>query len=53
MPGETQFYHHLSVLRGVPQKRDDAVVACSDCRDTPDNTLKFVLLGPHDAAYGI
>ena len=35
------------------KKGDDAVVACSDCRETPDNTLKFLLLGPHDAAYGI
>jgi len=28
-------------------------VACSDCHKTPDATVKFVLLGPHDAAYGI
>lgn len=43
-------YLYCAVCR---KKGDDAVVACSDCRDTPDNTLKFVLLGPHDAAYGI
>ena len=35
------------------KKGDDAVVACSDCRDTPDKVVKFVLLGPHDKAYGI
>ena len=35
------------------KKGDDAVVACSDCNDTPDQNLKFVLLGPHDEAYGI
>ncbi len=35
------------------KKGDDAVVACSDCRQTPDQTIKFVLLGPHDEAYGI
>lgn len=33
------------------KKGDDAVVACSDCKDTPDPTVKFVLLGPHDEAY--
>ena len=35
------------------KKGDDAVVACSDCQETPDQTIKFVLLGPHDEAYGI
>ena len=34
------------------KKGDDAVVACSDCRETDDNTIKFVLLGPHDETYG-
>jgi addiction module RelE/StbE family toxin len=33
------------------KKGDDAVVACSDCRETPNQTIKFVLLGPHDDAY--
>jgi len=33
------------------KKGDDAVVACSDCKDTPDQTIKFVLLGPHGEAY--
>lgn len=35
------------------KKGDDVVVACSDCRDVPDKTIKFILLGPHDKAYGI
>ncbi len=35
------------------KKGDDVVVACSECHDTPDQTIKFVLLGPHDEAYGI
>ncbi len=35
------------------KKGDDAVVACSECSHTPDKTIKFVLLGPHDKAYGI
>jgi addiction module RelE/StbE family toxin len=34
------------------KKGDDVVVACSECCDTPDQTIKFVLLGPHDKAYG-
>ena len=33
------------------KKGDDLVVACSDCEDTPNQTVKFVLLGPHDDAY--
>ena len=35
------------------KKGDDVVVACSGCQDTPDQTIKFVLLGPHDKVYGI
>jgi addiction module RelE/StbE family toxin len=41
-------YLYCDVCR---KKRDDAVVACSDCLDTPDQTIKFILLGPHDEAY--
>jgi len=43
-------YLYCEVCR---KKGDDVVVACSDCRDTPDDTLKFVLLGPHDTAYSL
>lgn len=43
-------YLYCAVCR---EKGDDAVVACSDCQDTLDNTLKFVLLGPHDDVYGL
>jgi addiction module RelE/StbE family toxin len=32
------------------KKGDDAVVACSYCLETPDQTIKFALLGPHDDA---
>ncbi len=35
------------------KKGDAVVVACSDCHETHDQTIKFVLLGPHDAASGI
>ena len=35
------------------KKGDDVIVACSDCKETPGHTIKFVLLGPHDEVYGI
>ena len=41
-------YLYCDVCR---KKGDDTVIACSDCEDVPDQTVKFVLLGPHDAAY--
>ncbi|VAX25285.1 hypothetical protein MNBD_NITROSPINAE02-649 [hydrothermal vent metagenome] len=40
-------YLYCEVCR---KKGDDTTVACSDCRDTSDKTIKFVLLGPHDKA---
>ena len=39
--------------RACRKKGDDEIVACSDCSERDDETLKFVLLGPHDEAYGI
>lgn len=39
--------------RACRKKGDDKIVACSDCSERDDETLKFVLLGPHDEAYGI
>ncbi|MBU1168664.1 MAG: hypothetical protein KKD44_03780 [Proteobacteria bacterium] len=33
------------------KKNDDIVVACSDCNSTKNETIKFLLLGPHDEAY--
>lgn len=43
-------YLYCSVCR---RKADDTVVLCSDCHETEDETLKFVLLGPHDKTYGL
>ena len=43
-------YLYCNVCR---KKRDDEFVACSDCSETCDETLKFLILGPHDEAYGI
>jgi len=43
-------YLYCEVCR---KKGDDSVVACADCRDTSDDTIKFVLLGPHDEAYRV
>ena len=33
------------------KKGDDKIVKCHDCSVCPDDTVKFVLLGPHDSAY--
>ncbi len=33
------------------KKGDDSVVSCADCAQCPDETIKFVALGPHDDAY--
>ena len=33
------------------KKGDDSIVACQDCNQRADETLKFVNLGPHDKAY--
>lgn len=35
------------------KKGDAPFVACADCADTPDETIKFVLVASHDEAYGI
>ena len=35
------------------KKGDDPYVACSDCSETDDETLKFLIIGPHDDAYGL
>ena len=35
------------------KKGDTEFVACSDCSVTSDQTIKFVLLGPHDEVYNI
>ncbi|MBT4287427.1 MAG: type II toxin-antitoxin system mRNA interferase toxin, RelE/StbE family [Deltaproteobacteria bacterium] len=35
------------------KKGDDLVVQCSDCKSTHDQTIKFILLGPHNKTYGI
>jgi mRNA-degrading endonuclease YafQ of YafQ-DinJ toxin-antitoxin module len=33
------------------KKGDDSIVLCADCPECPDNTIKFIALGPHDKAY--
>jgi len=43
-------YLYCGVCR---KKGDDEFVTCKDCSTTPNETIKFVLLGPHDEAYGI
>jgi addiction module RelE/StbE family toxin len=34
------------------KKGDDIYVVCADCAETADEAIKFVIVGPHDAAYG-
>ena len=41
-------YLHCRVCR---KKGDDGVVLCADCTQCPDDTVKFVALGPHNEAY--
>ena len=43
-------YLYCEVCR---KKGDNTVVLCNDCHDRSDKTLKFILLGPHDKAYGL
>ena len=43
-------YAYCHVCR---KKGDDEYVACHDCPETPDETIKFIIVGPHDTAYGI
>ncbi len=43
-------YLYCKACRG---KGDDQFVACADCGDRQDETLKFVIFGAHDQAYGI
>lgn len=43
-------YLYCSACR---KKRDNEFVACADCRETGDETLKFLIVGPHDEAYEV
>ena len=33
------------------KKNEDTFVNCCDCSETGDETIKFLLIGPHDQAY--
>lgn len=33
------------------RRGDDGIVLCHDCSSYPDETVKFVQLGPHDHVY--
>jgi len=35
------------------KKDDDKIVICSDCNKSPDDTIKFVTLGPHNDSYKV
>jgi mRNA-degrading endonuclease YafQ of YafQ-DinJ toxin-antitoxin module len=34
-------------------KNYQSINACSDCNETPDETIKFLTIAPHDMAYNI
>ncbi len=42
-------YLYCSICR---KKGDDEYVACENCAETVDETIRFIIVGPHDAAYG-
>jgi len=42
-------YLYCNICR---KKGDDEIVLCGNCKDTSDDTIKFIALGPHDEAYG-
>ena len=52
-PVKKNFIIIYTYCRVCRKKGDDEFVACSDCSDSEDETLKFLILGPHDEAYGI
>ena len=39
--------------RACRKKGDNLAVDCADCSDSSDDTVKFVLLGPHDKTYAL
>jgi len=41
-------YLYCAICR---KKGDAEFVACSDCSTTADETIRFVMFGPHDEAY--
>ena len=43
-------YLYCEVCR---KKGDNLIVDCADCMQTDDQTIKFIILGPHDIAYRI
>lgn len=43
-------YLYCDVCR---KKGDNIVIDCADCMQIDDQTVKFILLGPHDKTYGI
>jgi len=43
-------YLHCDICR---RKGDNVVIDCCDCSLMDNQTLRFILLGPHDKTYGI
>jgi len=51
-PVKRNFLIIFLYCRSCRKRGDDSVVACADCPDQIDETLRFIALGPHDSAYG-
>ena len=43
-------YLYCNICR---KKGDDKIVICSDCNKSSDDTIKFVILGPHNDSYEV
>jgi len=50
-PVKKRFLIIYLYCRTCRKKGDDEIVLCGDCKDTSDDTIKFIALGPHDDAY--
>ena len=50
-PAKKNFLIIYLYCRICRKKGDDSIVACADCNQRTDETIRFVNLGPHDKAY--
>jgi mRNA-degrading endonuclease YafQ of YafQ-DinJ toxin-antitoxin module len=50
-PVKRNFLIIFLYCKSCRKRGDDLIVACADCTDCQDDTIKFIALGPHDEAY--
>jgi len=51
-PVRSNFLVIYLYCKACRKKGDEEVVRCFDCEKFPDETIKFIDLGPQDQAYG-